>query len=140
MSFSINTIKLKKNNSIGEIRIDDFCETFEMPMLYWRSGDYEKQWTEALRRLIEGENTSSLVTSILDPTYSNFIFWWPLYRFGEQVKIHNQILFFNKLDGPFEIKNLYRHIPPYLNKTEDGEEVSEWVTSVSALETFLNRP
>lgn len=126
-----------KHHSIGEIKIGDFRETFDMAMGYWTIFDYKRQWVDGLRRVLTGKD-SSLITSIMDPESANYIVWWPLYVRGSNVIVHNQLLFLDQLKQNFCIDDPYAHLPAYSNRNDDGDEISEWVTNISDIEIFLN--
>lgn len=63
---------------VGEIKIDDFYETFDIPLNWWPLTMYEKQWHEGLKR-IETKNVSCLITKIYDLHKAPFIDWWLYY-------------------------------------------------------------
>lgn len=122
--------------ALGEIKILDFSEHFQASITYWRKSDYLSQWKEGLERIRQNLPTSCFVTSMYHPRYANFIIWWPVYVEGEWAYIHNQILFFDQLEEPFDEVNLYKHIPPREIYSEDGQKISEWSISIEDLETF----
>jgi len=137
MRFYIQVKEERKTLSIGEIKIGMLQETFDMAMGYWTIFDYKRQWINGLRRVIRGKD-SSLITSLTDPRSANYIVWWPLYVRGSDVLVHNQLLFLDQLKQNFCINDPYTHVPPYSNRNEDGDEISEWVTTLSDIELFLN--
>ena len=76
----------------GAILLGSIEERFLVPLSYWQPIDYEKHWRDALQRILAGEKTSCLITSMYDPSLANFIVWWPMYRVGELIFVQNQIL------------------------------------------------
>jgi len=146
--FDIRTLdKEGKNGSsfcpsqIGQIRLrPSFIENFEMEMRFWNSEQYQKQWREAVTMLVKGSRDKTcLFTSIFNPEYSNFFNCWILYRFKENVLIHNNLLFLDQLEKPFDLQNPYDALPEYQRITEDGEAISEWSVTVKDLEAWLTR-
>jgi hypothetical protein len=70
----------------GTITIDDFSETFLVPLGFWDESDYRRSWRLAFEVLdADPHATSCLMTSMTDPRNSNFLVCWPMYRSGEDV-------------------------------------------------------
>ncbi len=122
---------------LGLIVIGDFEERFEASLSYWAVEDYQKQWKQALERIIAGEPKSSLITSMHDPQNANFVTWWLLYRDGQQVHVQNQLLFMDQISGPYDLANPYVYIPDRETVDEDGNRISEWRTTIAEIEEFL---
>jgi hypothetical protein len=102
----------------GEIVVGDFRETFAC-----HSDDFaglEDGWRERLRALVEGE---SAVTLRHDPRFA-----WIVYREGAACYVQQRL----SVDGSFA------NVLPRVTMTEDGDAVSEWATSLAAVEQFLN--
>lgn len=130
MQFRIKVNKQKNKDSVGEIKIGDFTETFDMATDYWTIFDYKRQWIDGLRRVVQGKD-SSLITSLTDPKSANYIVWWPLYVRGSNVIVHNQLLFLDQLKQNFCIHDPYVHVPTYSNRNDDGDEIwnSSWAAA-----------
>lgn len=128
-----DTSKLK----IGVIVIGNFEEHFEASLSYWSIENYQKQWRQALERIKSGETKSSLITSMYDPQTANFITWWPLYRDDQQVRVQNQLLFMDQINGLYNLANPYVHVPDRAAIDEDGNPISEWRTTIAEIEEFL---
>ena len=128
-----------ENIATGSITLGSYRETFEAPLHVWRRQDYESHWREAVHRILGGAPSTALITELYDPISANFIKWWPAYRFGGEIRFHNQLLLMADLHGPFDLSEVYRHIGPYEQLTEDGEQISEWAVPVRELEDFLRR-
>jgi hypothetical protein len=118
--------------SLGEIRINDFKEKFDMPLEYWSIKDYLQQWEEGLERL-NTHNESCLVTRIYDPNKDPMLEWWLLYKENGKIYIRNQVLFTpiykkkigNNLFTPETCYNFIQPKTPRIN--ENGQKISEWV-------------
>lgn len=104
----------------GRIRIGVFEESFSCPVTYWNRADYLSQWKTGLGRLLNGEHKSALVTSMRDPMFSNFVFWWVMYLNGDDIVVQNHVLFLDELGEPFELSALYQFIP-----NQEGVEPGE---------------
>lgn len=145
MAFSISFLDeamSKDWDSSGEMRlglivIGDFEERFESSLSYWSVEDYKEHWRQALERIKAGEIKSSLITNMYDPPTANFIVWWPLYREGQHVYIHNGFLLMDELDEPFNPRLPYLHVADRRTVGEDGGQISEWETTVTEIEEFL---
>lgn len=127
----------------GMIRIGDFEERFLSWLDYWGMTDYEHQWQEGVSRIVNGADVSYLITSISDISVSAAtapVSWWVMYRCSQsEVFIQNQLLLVHELDRPFDPNDAAALIEPRCTKTEEGERVSEWVTTVDELAEFIRR-
>lgn len=142
MSVSIRIIRqsLDKRFGKGRIRIGDFSETFLMSFECWSAQDYKRQWKEGLER-IKHNDRSCLVASVQDPLAAPLINWWVLYKEGNIVYIHNQLIVDSSFkvridDKPFTPENCYEYIKPYRVTTVDGYKVSEWSVRLDEIETL----
>lgn len=141
MAFSISFLK---NNSLtpnelklGKIVLGDYMEHFESSLSYWNMEDYKNQWKNALNKIARESNKSCLITSIYDPSSSNFLYWWPIYREGSSIFFQNQILFLKKLQPKFDPSNPYKSVPARNTINEDGHVISEWELSIEEILEYL---
>ncbi|MEU5778366.1 hypothetical protein ABZ819_34385 [Streptomyces venezuelae] len=118
----------------------DFSETFPMDLSYWGLDDYRASWVRALRRVDAGrdEVDSCLVTSITDPATANFVFCWPLYRRGTDVYVQNAAVFLGELADAFRPTEPWLSVEPRGTVDEDGNEISEWRTTIDEVRAFLS--
>jgi len=103
---------------LGEIVVGDFRETFAC-----HSDDFaglEDGWQERLRALGDGKLA---VVLRHDPRFA-----WIVYRVGADCYVQQRL----SVDGNFA------NILPRVTTTENGDAVSEWGTSLAAVEQFLN--
>ncbi|GAA4301153.1 hypothetical protein GCM10023086_16960 [Streptomyces venetus] len=127
-------------DAVGRITVGDFEESFPMDLTYRGVEEYQGSWIRALKRLERGDNaTSCLVSSIKNPATSNFVFCWPLYRSGEVVYVQSSLIFLEELDEAFVPDEPWRSVGPRSKVDEDGNEISEWQTTVDELRQFLHR-
>src|SRR5262245_7128862 len=115
----------------GAIVIESFEERFFAPVSYWQPADYQRQWKEALRRILTDAETSCLITALRDPASANFLVWWPMYRVDEIIFVQNQLLFLESLPGGFTVQNPFQHIHPRQRVNRHGQGISEWPVPVS---------
>lgn len=122
----------------GRIIIGDFTETFRVPLGFWDESDYRRSWRQAFDVLnASPHSTSCLMTSMTDPRNSNFLFCWPMYREGEDVYIQNAIIFLDEIEGAFDPATPWAYIGPRRGIDEDGNRISEWITSTDSLREFF---
>jgi hypothetical protein len=126
--------------AVGRITVRGFEETFPMDLTYWGAEKYRASWVKALRVLERGDDaTSCLISSITDPSTSNFVFCWPLYRSQDLVYVQNSIIFLEELDEDFDPDRPWRFVEPRSTVAEEGHEISEWQTTVDEVRDFLRR-
>jgi hypothetical protein len=122
----------------GTIVIGDFTETFADPLGFWDESDYRRSWRRAFDVLDAGPRSGScLMTSMADPRNSNFLVCWPMYREGEGVYIQHAIFFLDKVGAAFEPAAPWGCVGPRRGMDEDGNKISEWVTSMDSLRGFF---
>lgn len=136
VGFNIHFIKKSRYLGRGEIVINEFSERFESPLDFWTAADYERQWAQGVTRILQGELKSVLVTSMVQPESANYIMWWPMYRDGDLVIIHNHLLMMEQLNRPFAIEDLYSFVPDRSNSVDDEFEVSEWRLAMDKLKSY----
>jgi hypothetical protein len=103
---------------LGEIVAGDFRETFAC-----HSDNFaglEAHWRERLRALVNGEPAVVL--------RHNPQFAWVVYREGARCYIQQRL----SIDGSFT------NLLPRVTRTEDGDAVSEWAASLTAVVEFLS--
>ncbi|MFC0623765.1 hypothetical protein [Kribbella deserti] len=128
-----------ETGATGRIVVGDFSESFYMDLSYWRTEEYEHSWRNSIQVIFEAEERDScLIASITNPEASNFIFCWPLYRRGEDVIVQNSIIFLDELKTDFNPLEPWSSVRSRLTVDEDGNSISEWRTSVSAVRDFLD--
>ncbi|MFI7012676.1 hypothetical protein [Streptomyces sp. NPDC050164] len=126
--------------AVGRITVREFEESFPMDLTYWSVEKYRASWSQALRVLERRDDaTSCLISSITDPSTSNFVFCWPLYRSQDLVYVQDSIIFLEGLDEDFDPDEPWRFVEPRSTVAEEGHEISEWQTTVDEVRDFLHR-
>jgi hypothetical protein len=123
----------------GKIQIGDFSETFDTSLISWDRVQYERHWSSAIHRILEGHERSALITSFVEPPLSRHLVWWPMYRDGDTVYFQNQLLFFDQLDQPFSAGHFWDFIGQRHQRSDDSQRISEWVLPIMAVEVYLRR-
>lgn len=123
----------KTPHVVGEITIGNFSETFDIPIRWWKTKDYEQQWRTGLERL-KDHDRSCLVTEVYNPGVAPFISWWRIFKEKNVLYIRNNVLFreyYEEAVGKeaFTPQTCFNFIgekePRYID--EDGRRESEWV-------------
>ena len=122
----------------GRIIIGDFTESFRVPLGFWDAADYRRSWRQAFQVLnANPHSTSCLMTSMTDPRNSNFLVCWPMYREGEDVYIQNTIIFLDEIEEAFNPAAPWVSVGSRHGIDEDGNKISEWITSMDSLREFF---
>jgi len=132
----LSEIKAGAKSSKGSIIIGSSTEYFLSSFDYWTPNNYRKQWLKAVALIQTEESRSALITDVPFLSPPSFINWWPMWRFGQLVKIQEQLLILEDLTAPFDINNPYIHLGEYESINEEGQPISEWTVSVSDLIQF----
>ena len=121
----------------GLITIGNFKEGFYSSLLHWSRAQYEDQWSNAVRDLLNGSVRSALITNFLRPDAASNLEWWPMFREGEIVYLQNHLLFFDQLESPFSPASPVASLRDRETLNENGYPISEWSIPVNHLTQFL---
>jgi hypothetical protein len=78
--------------------------------------DYYRSWRQAFEVLnANPRSTSCLMTSMTDPSSSNFLVCWPMYGEDENVYIQNAIIFLDEIEGAFDPAAPWGYVGPRHN-------------------------
>ncbi|MGI4789138.1 MAG: hypothetical protein ACRYFS_09855 [Janthinobacterium lividum] len=127
-----------EKKAIGTITFGSSRETFVSSFHQWSAEDYQAQWLEAIKRIVDGEEHSALITNLPLLTSESLINWWTMWRFGDQVKFQDQLFFISDLSVPFDLDDPYSHVGAYTAVNDESQHVSEWDESVANLAVFLD--
>jgi len=116
----------------GRITLGDYAEEFVALLRTWSREDYERQWMEAARRLLEGADRTAFFTSAYE-------FRWTLWRVGERVYAQEHFLAVEGFPEPFDPDDLYTHIQDRRTRTDDGTAISEWTLDLAGIAAFVAR-
>lgn len=120
----------------GAIVLGDFTERFVAPLGWWTEADYQRQWAEGARRLIDGASESAFVEAAGR-------LWWTAWREGDVVYVQQQLILADPAMSPAWSAgpgNLpYDLVGRRSSETDDGQAVSTWVLTVADLREFIAR-
>jgi hypothetical protein len=119
----------------GRIVLGEFAERFVAPIGSWSRSDYERQWIEGAKRLIDGAVESAFVEEAGRR-------WWTAWRVGVEVLIQQRLLVHQSMKPawtatPEEIP--YDLVGQRQTHSANGEPISEWTVTVADLEDFVAR-
>ncbi len=138
------TIEYNEPSMYGRITLGGFSEMFISPICYWSIEEFQQHWQTAAERLLGGCDTTTFFTTMYDPTTANFLQMWPMYREGDSIRVHNQLLILKDLKRPFDLADPY---PPYLHvdelndhdEDEPEQPISTWNLNINDMKDFVNR-
>jgi hypothetical protein len=120
----------------GRLQLGAEREAFIAPLALWNRADYERQWTEAAERLLDGKPTTAFVTEA-------WHMWWPMWREGDQLRIHEQLLLGLMVDRVGLRLDLHRTpyelIATHAVDLSNGDHPSCWTVSMSDMAAFAIR-
>ena len=122
----------------GRITLGDFSEQFISPLVFWTVADYERQWIEGARRIIDGGERSCFVTAMRESPFSGVVFLWPVYRVGQDVYLQHRLILPEHVNGSFDPLDPYAQIDRRETLSADGEQVSEWQVNLRDVARFVN--
>jgi hypothetical protein len=120
----------------GVLIMGDSKEGFVSSLYQWSKQQYETQWKQAVRILLEGNSKAALIIEYLSPDVASHIEWWAMYREGETVYLQNHLLFYGQLEKPFSIENPFESLRDRKTISQEGQQISEWSVSILDIEQF----
>ncbi len=123
----------------GTIQIEDYKEAFVASLVSWTRADYERHWRDACQHLVHEGNESALISSYQEPSRSELLVWWPLYRDGDIVYVRNELVIYAQLTEQFSIENPWASIRERKIVNDEGLRISEWETTIQSIEQCLER-
>jgi len=119
----------------ANIKLGDFSERFVAPIGLWQRVDYERQWIDGARRLIEGKRESAFVAEAGR-------LWWTAWRVGQQVLVQQRLLVDDSMARAWaaDLQDLpYNLVGQRDTVSNDGEPLSEWKVTLPDLRAFVSR-
>lgn len=135
IKFTDDSSASREKEIAGKIKIGGFSESFSSLLSYWNMQQYVAQWERSLQNIINASEKEALVTSMHDPETANYVNIWTMYREAECIYLQDHILFLNEIE--FDESRVADSVLPREKVDEDGNKISEWQTTVFAVEDFL---
>ncbi len=136
--FAIRTLSQSVPLGEGELVVGNFSERFEMLFEDWSARDYEKQWLAALTAVLSTAPRAALVASAPRVQTANYVMLWPVYREQDVIYVQQQVLLLENIRSEFSYEHVDRFIDERETIDENGDLVSEWKTSVQAVQEFCD--
>lgn len=121
----------------GELTVGGHAARFRADLRAWSMRDYERQWRDAVARLLGGETTSALLVSYRGPD-ADYHTAWAMWREGTTVHLQERVIFPQTLGRPFVPEEVHEHVGERGTHTDDGEPVREWTLPLGRLATFVS--
>lgn len=125
-----------RHYAVGGIELGAESDTFSAGLDVWSQRDYEAQWRQGIARLAAGEPSSALVTSYGGPD-AGFHLMWPMWRVGNQVVFHEQLVPGEAITEPDVAAHFYAAVGERAAQSDDGQPVPEWTVPLSDVLSFL---
>ena len=86
----------------------------------WSQAEYQKQWLEGARRLVEPDSRSAFIVNVIDPPTAYVVEWWPAWHVNDLLVFQRQLLFVGAKEGEdvynpraarFSLEDPYAAIP-----------------------------
>jgi len=114
----------------GRITLGDYEERFLAPLGYWSRTDYERQWLEAARHLLGSADRTGFFTS-------PYRFWWTMWREGERVFVHEELITPERYAGPYDGTIPLQIIEDRITQNEEGQQISEWEIPLQDIRAYV---
>lgn len=122
---------------LARIQLGEYSEELHIPVDYWSSDEYKRNWKKSLATGLEKRDHSLLITSMHDPVNLNFFSSWVIYYDKENSFVQNKIIFLE--DFPkFDLSMIENYIGIHEIINEDGFRISEWVVKTEDVISFYN--
>jgi hypothetical protein len=100
--------------------LGSFREGIAASFALWSEQEYQRQWLEGARRLLDADSCSAFITDVTDPPTACVINWWPAWRVDDLIVLQNHLLCVGAKEGDelhspraasFSLQNPYAAIP-----------------------------
>ena len=120
----------------GVLVLGDSKEYFGSSLYQWKKKDYELQWRQAVKALLDGKDRAALITTYCGPEVATHLEWWPMYVEGKTIVIQDQLLFYDQLIKPFSLQEAFSFLRDRRTANAEGNKISEWIIGFPEVEEF----
>lgn len=125
--------------TLGQITIGDFMETFTIALNDWSIEDYKKSWRCALQRLIEGCSAVGLMVWMHPPQIQANRRALILYRKENAVFVQDRLFpIGGDVTPEFDEELNLINIGARKTIMKNGMQISEWKTDIDSIRRFLD--
>jgi hypothetical protein len=129
----------EQGQCFGVLKLGKELEYFSSREHPWPLCHYRYQWKRALEDLVSPENiviSRPLITQVLGEE-DNICGFWALYRFGEEVRVHDTGLICDTRFLDPDDSEIYLMAGEYETHTDEGSRISEWEIKIEDISRFL---
>ena len=120
-----SALSLDASHATGELVVSTVRLRFGIDLRFWSVADYQRQWTEGIKRIAVGAPTSALVSSYRGDGHDPHTIW-ALWREGGSVFVQPQCILPAELEVPFDPSTPYAHVATRIPATEESLPIEEW--------------
>ena len=121
----------------GVIQLASYSECFVADLSTWTTEQYESQWREAARRLVDAESPACFVTSMHDPATAEVVNCWVAYPVERLLVFQETMIRASALMGLGATRDLHSLVRPRQVRTKEGRPISEWSIPRGDMALFL---
>lgn len=125
-------------DNMGEIKINDFEEKFEIATDYWPRLKYEQSWRKEIQYLLNNtKDKIALMTWMHKPMSKGNYRAYVLYGKKEKVFIQEQLFPASQSCPNFDTNEALSNIQDQFEINEEGNKISQWEISINDLKLFI---
>ncbi|MGW5053536.1 hypothetical protein [Actinokineospora sp. NPDC004072] len=121
----------------GRLIAGPFDEVFSVLLVFWNEADYWESWLDQLVRLNNGAERAYLINHVPVPSDRESIGGFPLYRFGDMVRMQDWPILAEDVQGEIDLACPEIAMDPYSSTDEDGLQLAEWEFPLADITEFL---
>jgi hypothetical protein len=114
----------------AELRLGNDGFIFAIDLRHWPISEYKRQWREGIWRILEGAQSSALMTAYTGPG-GHVHHMWALWREGTGLYVQQHAVVSAELDHPFVPHNPYAYIGTRIEASKHGLPIPEWRIALS---------
>lgn len=123
----------------GLLVLGNTLEGFSANLGTWDRATYEEHWLSQLSLVATGRRKVALIVSFTPPELSSNLEIWALFRDGERVYLQNHLPWYSNFPANFQVSLINDYLQEREVLTHEGQQISEWETSVRDIQLFLRR-
>jgi hypothetical protein len=109
----------------AELVVGDGRVCFLVDLSYWSIPAYQHQWREGISRLVQGAQTTALMSAYRGRGESAHVMW-ALWRDNGHVYVQEQSVVPADLEVPFDPDDPYVHVGDRIPASENALPIPEW--------------
>lgn len=125
----------------GELVLNDRTEEFLAavdPGSQWSKADYQKQWRDGLKRIVDGKRKSCLVISLPYREFADLFVFWSIHRIEGHVVFRMHVRSPDQLPRNFDPAKPYRIVPRRETVDRPRRTTAEYRIGISEIIAFYH--